>query len=407
MEQGGSWSGREKNCIYLNLGDQTFTNISLASGVDYIDDSRALATVDWDDDGRLDLLLKNRTAPRLRFLRNQRPSAGNYLKVDLRGVHCNRDAIGAKVTVELPQRTISKTLYAGDGYLAQSSKRLHFGLGAAKKILKLTVLWPDGSQDSFDRVAINSRYFIEQGTTTATRRASKTKPDFERYRTEVMQKDPDSSSHRIVLADKLPLKELRVPSFDAADRRVKDLEGPTLLTLWATWCNNCKEEFGHFQARASEIQASGLQIVALSVDAEEDRARAEKQIAGFGLQAHAGFGDDVFMQTLEVLMNEVLGTTQKSALPTSLLLDEAGKLTVVYQGQVEVDVLLRDVATLGKMKTTDRHAWPLSGGYATFQRRRDFRGLASGLMEVGQAELASFYKDMADQDSQAPIVQQQ
>ena len=74
MNEGLSWSGNERNVCYLNLGDGRFVDASFVSGLDFADDGRAAATVDWDGDGDLDLWLKNRTGPQLRFMWNDLPS---------------------------------------------------------------------------------------------------------------------------------------------------------------------------------------------------------------------------------------------------------------------------------------------------------------------------------------------
>ena len=57
IEQGRSFSGKEKNCVYLNTGNNgLFTDVSFSSGLDFSDDGRSVATVDWDHDGDLDYL---------------------------------------------------------------------------------------------------------------------------------------------------------------------------------------------------------------------------------------------------------------------------------------------------------------------------------------------------------------
>ena len=161
MGSGSSWARRERNCVYLSLGGVRFADASYVSGGDFPDDSRAVAAVDWDDDGRLDLMLKSRTAPRLRFLRNVGPAA-RWLKLDLRGTRCNRDAIGATVLVDLGPQVLRKTLYAGDGYLAQSSKRLHFGLGEGADVRSVSVRWPGGEEERYEpRFTFHGFQYVE------------------------------------------------------------------------------------------------------------------------------------------------------------------------------------------------------------------------------------------------------
>ena len=71
LKYGGSLSGRERNCAFLNSGEGHFATISSLSGFDFLDDARALALMDWDADGRMDFWVSNRTAPRVRFMKNE------------------------------------------------------------------------------------------------------------------------------------------------------------------------------------------------------------------------------------------------------------------------------------------------------------------------------------------------
>ncbi|NIP94146.1 MAG: CRTAC1 family protein, partial [Akkermansiaceae bacterium] len=77
-----------------------------------------------------------------RLLRNA-GEGGHWVALRLEGRKCNRDAIGARAVVTLPGgATRSKTVRAGDGFLAQSSRWLHFGLGQAESIEGLVIHWP-------------------------------------------------------------------------------------------------------------------------------------------------------------------------------------------------------------------------------------------------------------------------
>ncbi len=115
LHQGRSFSGREANRAFLNTGSGRFADISAASGLDFLDDGRAVAVVDWDFDGDLDLWITNRTAPRVRFLRNNLKSESGHVAIKLQGNgrSTNRDAIGARVELHLDgeeQKRLVKTL---------------------------------------------------------------------------------------------------------------------------------------------------------------------------------------------------------------------------------------------------------------------------------------------------------
>jgi hypothetical protein len=95
-----AWNGSERNVFFANNRDGTFSDVSGVVGLDFRDDSRAFALADFDGDGRLEIVLKNRNAPQVRVLRLAMDGIGNSIALRLRGDNSNRDAIGAAVTVE-------------------------------------------------------------------------------------------------------------------------------------------------------------------------------------------------------------------------------------------------------------------------------------------------------------------
>ena len=86
LHENNSFSGRETNNAFLNCGDGArFADVSTAIGWDFADDARAIGRIDWDQDGDLDLWVSNRTAPRIRLLKNQLQSESSFLSLHLGG----------------------------------------------------------------------------------------------------------------------------------------------------------------------------------------------------------------------------------------------------------------------------------------------------------------------------------
>ena len=168
--QGKSFSGNERNTFFLNTQDDSrhrFAEAAGALGLDLNDDGRAIAITDWNGDGAPDIWMTNRTAPRVKLLLNSRPT-NNWLRLKLTGTKSNRDAIGAKVTVKTSDptlKTLTRSVRAGDGFLSQSSKSLHFGLGNAE-VKSVTVRWPSGERQTFQSIGKNTRVNLREGDST-------------------------------------------------------------------------------------------------------------------------------------------------------------------------------------------------------------------------------------------------
>ena len=144
-----SWSGYQKSKLFRNLRGQAFKEIAGAAGVDDDGDGRGIGMADFDHDGRLDLYVTNADQPSLLY-RGATAGAGHWVQVRLAGTRSNRDAIGARLTIEAGGATLIREVDGGNGYAGQSSKRLHFGLGAAERIDAATVRWPSGLVERFE-----------------------------------------------------------------------------------------------------------------------------------------------------------------------------------------------------------------------------------------------------------------
>lgn len=394
--EGASWSGRERNCVYLNLGDREFANVSASSGADFLDDARCAIAMDWDGDGRRDLVVKGRTGPRVRILRNQAEDSGHFLNLRLRAGGPIPDAIGARVDVELEGRRIRRRVYAGTGFLAQGSRVLHFGLGDHAEPVTLHVQWPDGTREKLENVAIDRNAVLAQGETTL-RGAVIPKADGLAGLGALPLETPKQGVRRVVLADKLPLAPLPLPSFEDGQRRLASFAGkPVLVNVWATWCQGCRVELAEFEKRSQELEAAGLAIVPMTSDeGAAGLAKAKTVIADHGLAEHAGYADGPFLSALDVILIEVLGRHDDLPMPTSLLFDGAGQLVTVYLGPPGVDRILEDVAKVKKMNPRVASCARLSDGRWLSRPERDFGTLSQVFQQLGRPQLAGFLAEHA------------
>src|SRR5262249_4842304 len=133
-----SLNGYERNVLFRNNGDGTFTDVAFVNGVDRVEDGRGLSIFDFDRDGREDILIRNYQQP-AQLLRNQ-GARRHWLQVKLVGVRSNRDAVGARLQITTIGGKQSRTVTTGSAYLSNSSLVQHFGLGAATVVDALEVV---------------------------------------------------------------------------------------------------------------------------------------------------------------------------------------------------------------------------------------------------------------------------
>lgn len=403
MFGGQNWNGRERNNAYLNLGDGRFVEAAQLTGAAFVEDSRALAVLDWDDDGREDMLLRARTAPRLRLLVNRSAPDRHALVVELEGKGANRDAVGALVRVDTPGRSHVRRIYAGDGYLSQSSKRLVFGLGDAERVLRIEVEWPDGSTQSHSDLAADQVHRLRQGEATPSSRPLRARGAASTLVHAELERNPEPFS-RIVLGARLPMGEFDLATFDGQTRKVRSLRGrPVLVHLWTSGHPSGPEALAELEGEAEALAAAEVAVVCLSIDQGAALARARKRVESGPFAELAGYADGSARELYRILLLEVLSFFDGIPLPTSFLLDTRGRLCVAYTGPTPAATIAADAAAVAQMNENSTQTTRLLEGRWRRPPLRDFVAIGKVLRAAGFEDLAAYYEAFAAGSQRGPL----
>ena len=122
---------------------------------------RGLASADFDNDGRVDLLLVPQNEPLAYF--HNRTEGGRFVVFRLEGSGSNRDAVGARVTVQCGKFRRVADRVGGGSYLSASDSRIHLGLGSLERIDSVEVRWPSGRVDRFRDVPADGGFLLREG----------------------------------------------------------------------------------------------------------------------------------------------------------------------------------------------------------------------------------------------------
>ena len=156
--------GEQPNMVFLNDGTgMRFLDVSALTGADDISESKGAAFADYDKDGDMDAFVVNQAgAPRL--YRNITPRGENHwLQVDPIGTVSNRDGCGALITAVVTGEPIMRQVLCGSGGSGSYHQRqVHFGLGAATTVDRVEVLWPSGTRQVIDDIAVDQMLVVEE-----------------------------------------------------------------------------------------------------------------------------------------------------------------------------------------------------------------------------------------------------
>jgi thiol-disulfide isomerase/thioredoxin len=355
-----SFSGKERNRLFLNDHAAQFLDLSGLSGVDSSADGRVFVRLDYDRDGWPDFAVVNSSRPFLQLYRNKlgelspsttqaagkSPSPVNNL-IAVRFVGGNvsassstrlshRDGWGAKVLVTLGgedhKRTLLREHLCGEGMAGQNSSTMLIGIGNASDAEQIEIHWPSGEEQTVPRVAAGSLVTVFENPAASPRDEAHI---IEPYR-------------RAAASPPVTPIELAagVRRFDVSAHSSSEL---TVVTTMASWCAACAKHQPLLGFLPEAFEKGEVGVVGFPID-REDPAQAVREFVSRHNSTYPLMLDPTVAQrdAIESILGDAAGT---DALPSSIVTDTSGRVLVAQSGIPTVSQLRKLLAESRELAT--------------------------------------------------------
>lgn len=321
-----SFSGHERNHLFVNKSGTSFVDASPLSGLDNIADGRSFATFDFDRDGRQDIALVNANYPLLNVYRNEigppREGGANFVAIRLIGgnrfsqpssVFSNRDGVGASVTINVGDTAIHRELRFGEGFAAQNSNTLIIGIGSPDQVSDLTVRWPSGRESRCGAFAANQLVTVFEDENT---------PGVENgFRLQPYRVSPAAFTRNETQRG-LGSVHLNVrPDQTAGTLR--------MMTTMATWCDACKHQIpqlAHLRSTFADTELSMLGVPIDPIDTSSDLEDYKREFSPpYKIASFSNEEVSSIQQALRAI-------TRSEALPSTLITNSKGSILGAFDG---------------------------------------------------------------------------
>ncbi|HIF06718.1 MAG TPA: redoxin domain-containing protein [Gemmatimonadetes bacterium] len=333
---GASFSGHERNHLFLNQDRVDYVEVSGVSGLDHLGDSRAFAVLDYDRDGWHDIAMVNANAPLFTLYRNQmgerEGARGGMVAVRFEGGNRSsavsdrwsaRDGYGAHLLLEIGGRTLLREHRAGEGLAAQNSATLRVGIGEAERADQLEIRWPSGRSSDTTAVPVGTLVTAYENPSDSPTGTSFV---FTPYGVPPTATGAPPAQRPLVASSGPPAQSIR-----AAQQVLPGSRGRLIMyTTVATWCLPCLDELPALNLLRATFPTETLEIFGVPYDEDET------------LAAHEAWSDlyeppyqilfELSSEQRESVIGGALDALRVEGLPAAVVTDSEGEVLLVRWG---------------------------------------------------------------------------
>lgn len=331
---GFSFSGSERNHLFISRDAEQFDDVSGVSGLDSTADSRSFALLDFDRDGLQDIVVVNVSKPTLNLYHNEtdkasvegQASPANMLAIRFRGgnktgttssQYSTRDGYGTIVRLQVGERTLLRQHRCGEGFASQNSNTMVIGLGPAETVNDVAIQWPSGTTQVIPEVNAGALITVYENPADS--------PSGDFFTSEPYSTEKAAPAHEKPVDSDLP--KLVLQSLDEADS-VADVR---LYTTTATWCSACKTFLPQLKKLRQSFDPSALAIYGLPVDPDDDQEKLARYVRDYDPAYNMVLG--LAAEERDQIEGLVLAKFKDAApLPTTIITDRNGQVLLTTGG---------------------------------------------------------------------------
>jgi thiol-disulfide isomerase/thioredoxin len=344
-----SFSGHERNHLFVSDSGRQFSDVSLLSGLDSESDGRVFAATDFDRDGYVDLAIVNSNAPLLQFFRNQigiqevRGSSKNapnkFVAVQLVGGNdtpqastwSSRDGVGAKICLTTSTRKIYRDHQCGEGLAAQNSSVRIIGCGADRELRELVVTWPSGKTTTIRDLKHGQLLRIFENVDQSPNKDSVVRETYQ-----IKRQSDRQPKHHSVFAEYDSRLDLSHLNLNVSGEPIDPANDLVVITTMATWCKACISHLPQFQLYEQQL-ADHVTSIGFPIDPTDTAKKLQEFKNSYDVRyAISGSMSDAFRASFVQVLTE---HGDPHVLPSTVVTDKQGRVLHVGNGIPSVSKL--------------------------------------------------------------------